>query len=340
MRKFAVGLAIIALLAFAGESGASQNGTADPLGLISSAVIQPFWSGGAGFTLIELTSPVWYNIYLHGFWFNASCTRLTSFPKPLTRNDVEVFAAEDYFQEVDGLLVLANSLDFDTTFPIFSPIHSRGHWVNFVLDFVRVIDPIAVVSAETLDRFGNQQTYSPLRSAASFTNAQEDGLIRNTTIFLICPTAAVYGIIKTSSLPEFSFPTPPLTTTSVLAVIFNNEEPEVDLSVSCTCLTPKPVLTIDSIYAFPPDSQEDSVVDLWYTELYAYEPASRKKVVMLEDAAADDLVLRDPVKAFTGYIQSTWFDSPFLPFTPFGDGFSRLFNASAGAYLNGDLGGR
>ena len=48
------------------------------------------------------------------------------------------------------------------------PIHSRGHWVSFVNDHINKVDPIAVGSAETV----TQQTYSPLRSAATFTNPQ------------------------------------------------------------------------------------------------------------------------------------------------------------------------
>jgi len=343
MRKFAVGLAIIMLLAFVGESAARDNGTADPLGLISSAVIQPFWNLGADFTIVEITSPVWFNNRLHGFWFNAACNKVVSFPAPVTRNDIHLIDTDLSPigpGNVNGLLLLARSEDFDNLDPILSPIHSRGHWVSFLGDFIRVVDPIAVQSAETWDKWGNQQTYSPLRSAASFTNPQELATIANTTIWLVCPSSAVYGAIPTSR----DFPVPPATTSSVIAVIFNNEEPEVDVPLSCSCLTEKQVVRdIDPIYGTAPESQEDSLVDLWYTELYAYDPGSNKRrfnggsPMTVEEEQALLLIkeLKEPVKAFTGYRAMVLFGTTFA-----GDDFGRLFHASAGAYLYGDLGGR
>jgi hypothetical protein len=335
------------LLAFVGESAARDNGTADPLGLISSAVIQPFWNLGADFTIVEITSPVWFNNRLHGFWFNAACNKVVSFPAPVTRNDIHLIDTDLSPigpGNVNGLLLLARSEDFDNLDPILSPIHSRGHWVSFLNDFIRTVDPIAVQSAETVDRWGDSQTYSPLRSAASWTNPEENpGVTASTTVWFVCPNSNVYGTLP----PSQGFPVPPATVSTLTAVIFNNEKPEVDVPFGCSCLTGKPVATIDPIYLDTPDAQDDSEVLLWYTEVYAYDPGSRRKFkndgVMLEEEEASLLLVKetkDPVPAFTGYRAIVWSATPFGVFTPTGDDFSRLFHASAGAYLYGDLGGR
>jgi hypothetical protein len=315
MRKFAVGLAFIALLAAAGESDAYPNGTADVLGLISSAVIQPYWRTNGDFTLVEVTSPVWFNENLHGFWFDAACVRGNSFTFPLTRNDITVVESlPDPTSFTSGLLLITRSLNFDNPLPFEVPLHARGHWISLTGDFVRSVDPIAVTSAETLDRYGHQQTYSPLRSAASFTNPEHSALTALTTIYLVCPTSNVYTFLSES----LGFPKAPASTSGVVAVIFNNEEPYVDVEIACKCLTPKVVTTIDPVYGTTPDDQESSVVPLWYTEMYAYDPGFFRKVVMngeatLSEAEAEEALVqvKDPVKAFTGYRAIQWFDTPF-----------------------------
>jgi hypothetical protein len=275
MRRFAVGLMMVASLALADEAAAQGNGSADPLGLIASAVIQPFWSSGPQFTLVELTSPVFFNFDLHGVFYSAACLRSISFPRPLTINDIEVFAPEDYGIDFNGLLVLAlSSNDFNLSpipiSPTFSgsPLHSRGHWVNFLNDHIRVIDPIAVTSAETT---GPIQTYSPLRSAASFTNPQESLLVAgaDTTIFLICPRADVYSAELGIGGP--GFPPPPPSAFSVIWVIYDNEEFVHDVVLPCFCLTPFPLTlaAFGGFYQTAPDSQPFSVVNLWYTEIHS-----------------------------------------------------------------------
>ena len=97
MRRFVAGLTILVFMTLAGEVAAQSNGTGDPLGLISSAVIQPYWSAGADFTLIELTSPVFFNNdagTLHAIFFNASCTRLISRAVPLTINGIALIDSD------------------------------------------------------------------------------------------------------------------------------------------------------------------------------------------------------------------------------------------------------
>lgn len=190
MRKLIVGLMVVGLLALAGPASAVDNGTADVLGLISSAVIQPFWSAGASFTLIELTVPTnGFGDGYHGVFFDAACNRDFSIPITLTTNDILVFAPDDFGVNYNGLMTLALTRNNLTSFPIpdFAALHSRGHWVDVAADALRVVDPIAVYSPETAPP---AQTWSPLRSAASWSNPLEDALFQ-TTIFLVCPSSAV-----------------------------------------------------------------------------------------------------------------------------------------------------
>jgi hypothetical protein len=339
MRRFAAGLMIAMFLALAGEAAA--EGKADPLGLISSAVIQPHWSSGPifgfEFTLVELTSPVFHNFDLHGVFFSATCARLISFPRPLTINDIEVFSPEEYGIFSPGLLVVALSVnDFDlvpipvfpTTFPTTAgaqgaPLHSRGHWINFLTDHIRVVDPIGVGAAETVP----QETYNPLRSAASFTNPQQLASIALTSIFLICPQSTVYGV---DGIPTArGFPTPPgvvsssTVTPNLGVLIYENEEFVFDVFIPCNCLfaysLSNPAFG-GGFYTTDPDSQPFSLVDLWYTELHAPTGAG-----------------------FTGYRATVWQTTPFGSFPGGflgGDEFGRLNNASSAAYSGGPLGGR
>jgi hypothetical protein len=102
------------------------------------------------------------------------------------------------------------------------------------------------------------------------------------------------------------------------------------------------VSSIDPIYTTEPDQAEDSVIPVWYTELYAYDPGFRRKTLS-EDNDAEDAALVDsegPVKAFTGYRAIVWANTPFGAPATTVDDFGRLSNASAGAYLYGVLGGR
>ncbi len=163
MRRFVAGLTILVFMTLAGEVAAQINGTADPVGLISSAVIQPFWSVGPDFTLIELTSPVFFNTDgLHAIFFNGQCNRLISLPVELTINGIALIDTEILgVPSVNGLMVLARSGDGVSLVPIpqfpfaapdflfAGPLHSRGHWVSFLSDHINEVDPIAVASPET-----------------------------------------------------------------------------------------------------------------------------------------------------------------------------------------------
>jgi len=325
MRRFAAGLTILVFMALAGEVAAQSNGTADPLGLISSAVIQPYWSAGADFTLVELSSPVFFNndSGLHLVFFNANCARLVSRPVPLTINGIALI--DSYLLGVpagNGLIAIANTQNgFDLvpipqfpfsalsvpTFQFSGPLHSRGHWVSFANDHINVVDPIAVGSPETLITAPplNQQTYSPLRSAATFTNPQNSAT-KLTTIFLICP-GPVVAFLPASA----GFPAPPPLTNAIRVVIYNNEEVELDTFINCACLSAFPLATTGAfagVYTTAPDPQAFSLQPLWYTELFSFPLGA----------------------SFTGYRGET---GSFF--------FSRLFNASGAALADPPvLGGR
>lgn len=324
MRRFAAGLTILVFMTLAGEVAAQSNGTADPLGLISSAVIQPFWSAGADFTLIELSSPVFFNNDqgLHLVFFNSACARLVSRPIPLTINGIALVDSDLLGVPAgNGLVAIANTRDgFNLvpipqfpfsplsvpTFQFSGPLHSRGHWVSFANDHINVVDPIAVGSPETLITAPplNQQTYSPLRSAATFTNPQNTATTA-TTIFLICPGALVSSVLPASA----GFPAPPPLASRINWVIYDNEEFVFDTFVFCNCLTAVSLSAgqFAGTYLGAPDPQPFSLVPLWYTELFGSSGGS-----------------------FTGYRGET---GSFF--------FSRLFNASGAAL--GDppvLGGR
>ena len=277
MRKVIVGLMVVGLLAVAGQVQAQSNGTGDPLGLISSAAIQPFWSAGANFTIIEITSPEFFNFNLEGYFFDAACNRDQSRPLPVTRNGLLLFTPDDIGIDYNGLAVVVNSFDQLTPVPIHNdrPIHIRGHWVNFASDHIRVVDPIAVDAAET----NPQQTWNTLRSGADWSNPVE-GLNSHTTIFLVCPspaaiTSAATGLLS-STLPPLGpgFPPAPLiafqankSAALIGGVIYDdNEKPLRNIVVPCVCITPLPVLTINSVYGDPTATGPDG----FYTELFTY----------------------------------------------------------------------
>jgi len=314
MRKAVMGLMVVALLLCAGQAGA-QNGTGDPLGLIASGAIQPFWSQGANFAVIEITSPVGDNSgpgsvpALHGIFFDASCVRQFSVPLPVTENGLLVFSPDDDLGvDYTGLLVIAGTLNQVSMVPAAAPFHVRSQWFNFGGDWVREIDPIAVRSAEST------QTWSPLRSAASFASPLEDSVF-HTEIFLVCPSpTTVLPVLPVSA----GFPTAPniayaptKSVALILGVVYDEDEaPQRNITLPCNCSSMFPVLDINSVYGNPASN-------LYYTELVTYTGGTPPLLP----------------NTFTGYRSITVTAGGIWPGGT-GDDFGRLNNGSAAAYLN------
>jgi len=307
MRKLTVGLIVAGLLACAAQVQAQDNGTGDPLGLIASAAIQPFWSSGANFTVIELTSPVNDNLNLHAIFFDATCARDQSIPLPVTRNGLLLFTPDDIGIAYNGLAAIArtpNDISM-SPIPLDAPIHVRGHWVNFANDHIRVIDPISVAAAESLP----QQTYNALRSGADFTSPLE-GSTFSTTIFLVCPSSTVTGVLPVSegfpAAPRIAFGTTGASSGIVGVIYDDDENPLRNIQVPCVCITPLPLLNINSVYG---NANATGPSGLFYTELFTL-PGTEL-----------------PPAAFTGY-RSIVVSDPLWP-AGSGDKFNRLNNASS-----------
>jgi hypothetical protein len=318
MRKIIGVLVGMALVFVVGSADAANNGTGDPLGLIASAAIQPFYSVGPDDTLIEVDSPLDDNNgdnFLHVIYFNAACNRLISRPKNVSHKGVIVFSPDVDLAglgpagNTNGLAVIGRTDDFVTLTPIppSASIHVRGYWFNTLQDFIRVVDTIAVDSSETIG--AAKQTYSPLRSAASLVVPLDIPAIFTNTIHLICPTSTVYSETALNAPP---FPTPPLSASLLTGFQYDDSENLViDFSLACSCSSMFQLSTI-----FPTFGLLFGPSFLTYTELLTYN------VVGL---AAPPAIANNP-PAFTGYRA--------LSVAGQLDSFGRLANGSAYNYRN------
>jgi hypothetical protein len=309
----------MALVLMFGSANAANNGTGDPLGLIASAAIQPFFSAGPDDTLIEVDSPLDDND-LHVIYFNQFCNRLISRPKFVSYKGVIVFSPDVDLAAgppgctapglCNGLAAIgrtANNVSL-SPIPALASIHVRGYWLNLGQDFVRVVDTIAVDSAETgVVVPADKQTYSPLRSAASFV-APADVPPFLTTIHLICPNSTVYA---ESGLFAPLFPNPPLVAVNLFGQLYNDDEDFiVDYFVACSCSSMFQLSTITPVYGlFAPSF-------LTYTELTTYN--------VVGAAAPPAIALNPP--SFTGYRAIQVIGAL--------DGFGRLANGAAYNYTN------
>jgi hypothetical protein len=308
MRKSVIGLIGVALLLFAGQAGAVDNGTGDPLGLIASGAIQPIWALGSNIAVVEITSPVGNNLNLHGIFFDSSCNRDFSIPLPVTENGIVIFSPDDLGVNYNGLLVIAGTPNQIALIPAANPFHVRSQWVNLGADFIREVDPITIQAAES----NPVQTWNPLRSAASF-GAPLEGLVFHTEIFLICPGPNVLAVVPVvNGFP----PAPPIAfavtkpSALIFGVIYNDdEEPLRNITLPCGCSSMFPVLTINTVYGDPKATNF-----LFYTELVTYSgpaiPASPN--------------------TFTGYRAITVTAGVWPGGT--GEDFGRLNNGSANRY--------
>jgi len=126
--------------------------------------------------------------------------------------------------------------------------------------------------------------WSPLRSAATFVTVQESASLK-ATVYLICPTSDIQSPTGTGVFPiangfpriqnrdgSFGFPSRSVITgnnvTTLRGRIYDdNEFLARDTTTPCTCLTSRPVLDIDGIYASAPTNLGAFTVPVWYTEL-------------------------------------------------------------------------
>lgn len=315
MRKIIGVLVGMALVFMVGSANAANNGTGDPLGLIASAAIQPFFSTGPDDTLIEVTSPLDDN-FLHVIYFNAACNRLISRPKFVSRKGAIVFSPDLELAglgpagNVNGLAAIGRTVNAVTLTPIpaGAAIHVKGFWINLLQDFVRVMDPIAVDSAETgVVNAADKQTYSPLRSGASFV-APADVLPFVTTLHLICPNPTVYA---EAGLFGPVFPNPPLSAFTLLGFLYDDDENFIlDFFLNCSCSSMFQLASVSPLFAALAPSF------LTYTELVTYT---------VNGLAAPPAIALNP-PAFTGYRAVNVVGQS--------DGFGRLNNGAAYNYRN------
>lgn len=310
MRKLTIGLVMVSLLAFAGQAGAQ---TGDPLGLISSAAIAPFWGSTGNVTVIQITSPVGSNIQGHAVFFNAACTRDESVPVPLTTNDVHVFTIDGgHGFGFNGLVVIASTLDEISLLPLENPIHVRARWSNLGSDFSREVDPISLQHAENLGL-----TWNPFRSAASFV-AELDTPGFSHTLYLVCPSSAVTAAVPTSAgfppAPVFAFST---NQNLISGRVYDWEEiPVRNIDINCQCLSAHPLASVSPIYTLVRT----------YTELVTYP-----NVVPTPDPPRTFVAYRGIIFATTAECTG---GTPIHPCQGVEtiDDFGRLPNASASSY--------
>jgi hypothetical protein len=266
-------MALLMLLAVAGQAVAQ---TADPLGLVSSGAVLPYFGsqGSTAFgsttnahseplspgsmSFLEVAAPVLGNLQFHMFFFSANCTRgPESVGLPLTTNDVQLFRLDynNTLNPVDGL-VTAAQVDQSgfalNPIPIVTPLHMRVLWVNVDQDFMRTLEPISLTNAESLSLNG---TWNPMRTGATF-YAPLDGSGITTTLYFICPRSTIAGHLNNPAFPETRFPAlvppAPVGLTPLRLRVYDDEEGFLrDLQSDCDCLTVKAATALSPVYADP-----------------------------------------------------------------------------------------
>jgi len=260
MKKLWVGL-IVGFLAAASPAAAQlQTGAQDPLSLITSGMVLPYFSPAA--SLLELSSPV-SGGQVHMFFYNETCVRTgDSAQVDLTANDVELLRVDTITAATSGLITAAGTVDGFTLTPTNFPpgVHARVLWVT-PSGAVRTLEPIALSTVDN-DRFFGPGTWSPLRTGATFYAPLADGNIF-TTLYLVCPNTNIQGGPPTvptngGAFSPANFPNqvifPPFRlagqTTPLRVLVFDDEELLLrDTTSNCNCLTTRPVTQISSVYA-------------------------------------------------------------------------------------------
>lgn len=223
LRKGLVALMLLAQVVVGIGTVDAQLG--DPLALVASAAIQPFFSGGGIFTVFELFS-LGENPAAHVFFFNASCNRIISRPFRMSAHDVLIRDTIDLGLSFNGLMAVAKSSNGITAEALEAPITIRAHRVDVAGDRLWTIDPIGAATAEL-----TTQTWNPLRSAAQTVTFPDAGGV-STRWWLVCPRNDVVVDIG-PGIP----PLPP-GANLIRALVYDlDEEPVLDVQFTCQCLT-------------------------------------------------------------------------------------------------------
>jgi hypothetical protein len=247
MRKFVAGLLVVGLLAMAGPAWALLG---DPLTLINSGAIEPFFASSGNFSFLDIRSPVGPNAApnpTHLVFFNASCTRTESVALPLTTNDIEVLPLRALAGSIDGLAVIAGSANGVDLIGLQNPIHTRVYWINIAQDFFRGIEGIQM-DWESAPSGCGSCTWSPYRSGGTFF-APLQGATFQTTVYISCPTTNVVGTTTTNGAVAGAPFIPLPGATTIQGRVFDDKENfRRDISTACSCLTTKSVTDLSTIY--------------------------------------------------------------------------------------------
>jgi hypothetical protein len=206
----------------------SLGGTADPVGLIGSAAVIPFWAAPPYISVFELTS-LGENPDMHVFFFTASCQRVFSLPFAMTAHDAAIAFSDELFLNFNGVAAFAKSVDNISPIALDSPITLRVHRIDLFTDSIAVVDPIAARHAEDPLR-----TWNPLRSGASTITVPDPpgGTNKETVLWVVCPRSNVVtdlggGIPPMPAGPEL-----------IRARAYDlDERPLLDFQFTCQCLT-------------------------------------------------------------------------------------------------------
>jgi hypothetical protein len=251
--------------------------TADPLGLISSGAVLPYFGsqGSTAFgsttnahseplspgsmSFLEVAAPVLGNLQFHMFFFSANCTRgPESVGLPLTPNDIQLFRLDynNTQNPIDGLVTAAqvDQSGFSLVpISVANALHMRVLWVNAGADFMRTLEPIGLSNAESLSING---TWNPMRTGATF-YAPLEGSGITTTIYFICPRSTIAtgqnspaNVAFPDSLFPALIPRPLAGTTPLRLRVYDDEEGFLrDVQSSCDCLTVKSITALSPVYA-------------------------------------------------------------------------------------------
>jgi len=208
------------------SSGPSDAQTGDPLSLIASAAVIPFWAAGSFITVLELTS-LGENPDMHAFFFNAACQRVFSIPFRMSAHDAAIAATDELGLTFNGLVAFTKSVDNITPIALDSPITLRAHRVDFAFDDISVVDPISARVAEDPTR-----TWNPLRSAATTITFPNNPPFSHTRWWVVCPGGNIV-IDLGGGIPAF-----PVGANLIRFRAYDlDEHPVFDQQFNCNCLT-------------------------------------------------------------------------------------------------------